>query len=81
MKRLLSAPNEFVIVYSSNSDDHENNNVAPHVKHRKFTSWVTENAPDFKLIKHITNRYPYNGDGRITSYAAFYIFQKTSTNL
>jgi len=80
LRRLFDSSTRFVIIYSSNSDDHENNDVAPHVKHRKFTGWVTENAPDFKLIKHVPNRYPYNGDGRISSYADFYIFQKTSTN-
>jgi hypothetical protein len=66
-----------VIVYSSNENDHENNDMVEHVKHRKFTDWVLQNAPEFKLIDHIPNKYRYDGNGELTSYADFYLFQKT----
>lgn len=74
MKRLFSASGKYVMIYSSNSDEHENNNIAAHVRHRKFTTWVEQNAPQFKLIQHIPNKYPFNGINEISSYADFYIF-------
>ena len=76
MKSLFSSSKKYVIIYSSNSDGHENNNVADHVKHRKFTNWIEDKTPEFKLIKHIPNKYKYNGDGESTSLADFYIFQR-----
>lgn len=83
MRQLFDASNKYVIVYSSNEDDHVNNNKYPHVHHRKFTNWVSENAPQFKLIEHIPNKFPYAGNNEDSSYADFYIFEKTinsSTN-
>jgi len=76
MEKLFNASEKFVIVYSSNADEHPNNGMHPHVKHRKFTQWVEENAPQFKLIEHIPNKYPYQGNTATFSYADFYIFQK-----
>lgn len=78
MALLFSSSLKYVIVYSSNSDEHENNNVASHVKHRRFSDWVDEMASDFKLIKHIPNKYPYDGDGAESSFADFYIYKKES---
>jgi hypothetical protein len=71
MKMLFSSSNKYVIIYSTNDDDHENNNLSAHVKHRKFTTWVEENAPDFKLIEMIPNKYPFNGNNEVSSYADF----------
>lgn len=76
MNRLFCASNKFVIIYSSNSDEHENNGVQPHVKHRNFTKWIDKNASNFKMIKHIPNKHPYDGNGFRTSYADFFIYRK-----
>jgi len=76
MRKLFFSSNKFVIVYSSNSGEHENPPVAPHIKHRRFTDWVESYAPDFKMIKHIPNKYPFDGDGIRTTFSDFYIFQK-----
>ncbi|MCZ4409253.1 methyltransferase domain-containing protein [Cryomorphaceae bacterium 1068] len=75
MKKLFSSSNKYVIIYSSNDDEHENNNVAAHVKHRKFTNWVEHNAPNFRMIKQIPNKHPFNGINEVSSYADFFIFQ------
>lgn len=75
MSKLFSSSNKYVIVYSTNDDEHENNNIASHVKHRKFTNWVEKNQTKFKLISHIPNKYSYNGDNNTSSYADFYIFE------
>lgn len=76
MRQLFEASNKYVIVYSSNEDDHINNNKYPHVHHRKFTDWVTTNASEFKLIEHIPNKFPFGGNNEDSSYADFYIFEK-----
>ena len=76
MEKLFSSSGKFIIVYSSNSGPEENPPVAPHMKHRRFTDWVESHAPEFKMIRHIPNKYPYDGDGTRTSFADFYIFQK-----
>lgn len=74
MKRLFSASNKYVIIYSSNKNDVYK--IKSHVKHRKFTDWVDDNRPEYKLIKYIPNKYPFNGDGETTSFADFYIYEK-----
>jgi len=73
MKTLFAAAERYVIIYASNTDD-QSFTSAIHVRHRKFTLWIENNCPDWKLIKHIPNKYPYNGDTTKTSFADFYIF-------
>lgn len=76
MKTLFKASDKFVIIYSSNTDRNEHDD--PHVRHRKFTNWVSEHIVDFELIKQIPNRYPYDGDHTKTSFADFYIYQRAN---
>lgn len=73
LSRLFSHSHNYIIIYSSNSDDNENS--GPHVKHRKFTQWVELNNPDFKLIKHVQNKYSFTGDWATSSLADFFIFE------
>lgn len=75
LETLFRSSEQYVIIYSSNMDDHEDNQKSEHVKHRNFTNWVQKHMPAFKLIKHIPNKYPFNGDNEISSYADFYIFE------
>jgi hypothetical protein len=75
MHRLFESATRYVIIYASNTDDNSDN-PAPHVRHRHFTRWVENHYPQWNLIQHIPNRYPYNGDYTKTSFADFYIFQK-----
>lgn len=74
MNTLFEASNKYVIIYSSNTN--ENRSSAVHVKHRKFTDWIDKNRLDFTLLEHIPNKYPFNGDGKKTSFADFFIYQK-----
>jgi hypothetical protein len=74
MARLFDTSSKYVIVYSSNTEAGIKP-VAAHVRHRKFTDWVTANRPEWRLINHIPNRYPYNGKDDEGSFADFYIFQ------
>jgi hypothetical protein len=75
MSILFETSNEYVIIFSSNTSFTQSE-TAPHIKHRKFTDWVEEEWPDFKLIKHIPNRYPFMGDDATGSESDFYIYQK-----
>jgi SAM-dependent methyltransferase len=80
MRMLFGASTRYVIIYSSNYvEDVER--VSIHVKHRRFTTWIDQNEPGWKLSQHIPNRYPPTSgpykDLSITSPIEFYIFEKT----
>lgn len=76
MEKLFSSSKKYVIIYSSNTDDNDDNGTVLHVKHRKFTDWVESNKPEFNLLTFIPNKFPFNKDGSRTSFADFYIFEK-----
>ncbi|MBV0900410.1 class I SAM-dependent methyltransferase [Haloarcula salina] len=77
MEDLFSSSRKYVIIYSSNTtkkyvDD-------KHVKHRKFTNWVENNARDWELDRVIDNKYSYDpSNPENTSWSDFYIFKHTS---
>lgn len=74
MNQLFSTSNKFVIIYSCNDTDLTAN--ASHVKRRKFTDWIDNNAPKWKLKKFIPNKYPYNPqDPENTTWSDFYIYE------
>ena len=75
MNTLLDAARKFVIIYSSNFDAESAPNAA-HIRHRQFTLWVTAHRPEWQLIRHIPNRYPFNGDPTETSASDFFVFSK-----
>jgi hypothetical protein len=73
MRRLFVSAERYVIVYSSN---YEGGWSAPHVKHRRFTDWVDVYHADFKLVRHIPNRWPLVDDERSESFADFFVFER-----
>jgi len=75
MRGLFKASNQYVIVYSSDSENNEGLD-GTHVRHRKFTRWIHDNLPQWKLIEHIPNRFPYAGDYKTGSFADFYMYKK-----
>lgn len=75
MTHLFHAAERFVVVYSSNRVGRP---TAPHVRHRKFTDWVDARPNQWRLARHIPNRYPPQPGGEGGSFADFYIFQKRS---
>jgi hypothetical protein len=75
MQRLFDSSSRFVIIYSSNTDENHEDQ-ASHVKHRKFTGWVLTERPEWQLLRHIPNKYPFAGDTRKGSHSDFYIFEK-----
>jgi hypothetical protein len=77
MVDLFNTSSKYVIIYANN--DENDAYRAPHVKPRKFTNWIEQNQPNFKLIEHIPNKYPFQKEkGDSTSIADFYIFEKIS---
>lgn len=74
MRTLFGAAERYVIVYSSDFSKEQGD--GSHVKHRNFTKWVAEMLPEWKLEKHIPNKYPYGGDYMEGSFADFFVFGK-----
>lgn len=70
MTNLFSAGRLYVIVYSTNADT---GRTAPHVKHRRFTSWIAGNCPEWRLAQ--LTRGPNPGSGR----ADFFVFERVAT--
>ncbi len=75
MNRLFDSSNSFVIIYSSNTDENPEEQPA-HIKNRAFSKWIKENKPNWKLSRHIRNKYPFTGDTRTGSFADFFIYKK-----
>ena len=75
MKKLFEMSKQYVIIYAKNEDI----NHTPHVKFRKFSSYIENNLPEWQLIKHIPNKYPQlklgQNNGK-TSPSEFYIYEK-----
>jgi SAM-dependent methyltransferase len=75
MRTLFGASTRYVIIYSSDTTKNRHRQ-AKHVRHRRFSRWVGRNAPGWRLIQHIPNRYPFNGDYMTSSFASFFIYEK-----
>ncbi|HEV2621712.1 MAG TPA: hypothetical protein VGU65_06450 [Frateuria sp.] len=73
MRRLFDSSTRFVVIYSSNYDG-EPDDAAQHVRHRMFSRWIDEHRPQWRLLAHVPNRYPYAGDTRTGSFCDFYIY-------
>ena len=79
MKNLFRVSRKYVIVYSSNVDKEH---LLAHVKHRRFTDWVEENASEWRLQEVIENRYPAGLEDSFydRSFAQFYIFERSESH-
>jgi SAM-dependent methyltransferase len=75
MRTLFGSGTRYVIIYSSDSEDNRGFE-GTWVKDRKFTRWIQENLPAWRLIDHVPNRYPYQGDYQKGSFSEFYVYEK-----
>ena len=75
MKLLFNASEQFVLIYSSNTNTQIDEGVK-HFKNRNFTDWVTINFKEFELIEKIPNKYQYHRDSNTGSVSDFYLFKK-----
>ena len=72
MKRLFRSSGRYVAIYASNYDAWVE---GFHVRHRKFTGWIEENAPGWRLDGCVANRFPFDAScPDDTSFADFYFF-------
>lgn len=76
MSDIFRASSKYVVIYASDRDEHKENQ-AIHVRHRKFTQWVADKAPEWRLLEHIPNQYPIEKYGEKGSFADFYVYEKT----
>ena len=77
MNTLFLAARRYVIVYSSNHDDNSRKDGV-HVRHRMFSRWIERHRPEWKLVEHVPNRYPYRGDANTGSFADFFVYSNAS---
>ena len=73
MKHLFSSAKRFVIIYSCDFED-TSANWEEHNVPRKFSEYVTENFPRWRLTKKIDNIYPYDPSTGKGSWSDFYIY-------
>jgi hypothetical protein len=79
MKRLFKSASHWVIVYASN---YNATSSAPHVRHRRFTDYVADNEPDWKLTRVVRNKFPFNKQHPDqTSFSDFYFFEKAGKEI
>lgn len=79
VRALFEASTRYVIIYSSDSDDNRDYE-GTHVRHRKFTKWIQDNLPNWKLMVHLPNPRPFRGDHEKGSFCEFFIYEKTTPN-
>ena len=78
MNTLFDAAEKFVIIYSSNK---EKAGILPHVRHRKFDTWISEHRPQWAFTEHIPNRYPQRDNAAEgTSQADLFVFANTQSS-
>jgi SAM-dependent methyltransferase len=74
MRSLFARSRGHVVIYASNYDAATE---APHVRHRKFSAWITQNAGEWQPTGYIPNRFPYDPDRPDdTSFADFHFFAR-----
>ena len=73
MRHLFDSADRFVIAYSSNM---ETRSREPHIRHRKFTEWVSSRRSEWQLCNRAPNPYPVTPDGRSGSFADFFVFHR-----
>ena len=74
MGALFAHARRFVLVYASNIERNWN---SPHVRHRRFTDHVAHTQPDWQLLAHVPNRYPFDPDRPDdTSFADFFVYTR-----
>lgn len=78
METLFTAARRFVVIYSSNEDQDQNQSYT-YIRHRKFARWIEQNTDGWQLEKYVPNPYPLKGDVQSGSFADFYLFSKEQT--
>ncbi len=75
MHRLFDSGQRFVIIYASNTN-RQQKPQAKHVRHRKFSKWVEQSKPNYRLRKRVPNKYPFDVITSTGSLSDFYIYER-----
>jgi SAM-dependent methyltransferase len=74
MHALFSHARRFVLVYASNQDSAW---PAQHVRHRRFTDHVADAWPEWRLLAHLPNPYPFDpARPDETTFADFFVYAR-----
>jgi SAM-dependent methyltransferase len=72
MRTLFAWATRFVVIYASNMNAAWS---SEHVRHRRFTDHVAATEPDWRLLAHLPNPYPFDPAAPDeTSFADFFIY-------
>jgi SAM-dependent methyltransferase len=72
MHALFAHARRYVLVYSSNLDSDW---ASPHVRHRRFTEYVAACRPEWRLLAHLPNCYPFDPSRPdATSFSDFFVY-------
>ncbi|HTB44067.1 MAG TPA: methyltransferase domain-containing protein [Acetobacteraceae bacterium] len=72
MHALFGHAKRYVLVYSSNTDRTWS---SPHVLHRRFTDFVADCRPEWRLLAHVPNHYPFDPQRPDeTSFSDFFVY-------
>lgn len=73
MVDLFASAESLVVIYSS---DMEKPSEWPEVRHRRFSDWIADHAPEWSLVRQIDQRYPHGAGEKHTSWSDFYVYQR-----
>jgi SAM-dependent methyltransferase len=76
MSHLFSSSSRYVGVFSSDTD--EQLSRTPEVRHRRFTSWVVQHAPDWQLMQRVPHPYPWDPATSTGSMSDFFFFVRAN---
>jgi SAM-dependent methyltransferase len=76
MRDLFGRATRFVIIYASN---HDSAWPDQHVRHRRFSDYAAAQWPDWSMLAHLPNRFPYDrARADRTSFADFFVYGHTT---
>ena len=75
MRDLTRFADRFMLIYAS---DHDADASAKHVRHRAYSRWLADHAPEWRLLTRYEHPYPMTDDSDPdqTSFAFFQLFER-----
>jgi len=76
MNMLIESSTKYCIIYACNEDRRETDAI--HVRRRKFTDWISNVHPNWRLRQITYNKYPHDGsrNPKNTSFSNFYFYER-----
>jgi hypothetical protein len=75
LRDLFNSAEKYVIIYASDYNQKEEP-IHQHENRRGFTTFVSNNFPQFELVEVVKNKYPVTQNGLIGSLSDFYIYKR-----